>query len=173
MLRWVPFAPHRHVVYSARGALITAASWATGLMLGAFVVFFLGAAMLRNWWSKLPRIALGVTGFALVVWIGVYVALPKVSVRTGRFHPAFVRHDLQSLAMVVNSEWKDSPPKSLAEARRAVVFESGMRTNNFLLGGSIREEDSPGNYVIRQSTNGFDFLWYDGNGAEQTMRGAR
>lgn len=173
MLRWAPFIPYRHVVYSERGAFITSASWATGLMLGAFLLFFLGTIVRRSWKSALPRVALGVTGFALMVLIGVYAVLPKVSVQTGRFHAAFVQHTLRNLALTVLGGWEVSPPKSLVEARRAVVFESGMRTNNFLLGGSIREEDSPGNYVIRQSTNGFEFLWYDSNGAEQTLQGPR
>jgi hypothetical protein len=96
--------------------------------------------------------------------------LPKVAVRTAQFHPFQVRQSLQQLELAVRCNWEDSPPKTLEEARRAVVFENGMRTNNMLLGGVIREEDSPGNYVIRQTTNGFEFLWYDGNGAEQSLR---
>ncbi|MBC8097734.1 MAG: DUF2330 domain-containing protein [Akkermansiaceae bacterium] len=173
MLRWATFTPQRSAVYSRQAAMITAASWATGLMLGIFGLVFLGTAVRRKWGFALPRITLGVVWLALVVFVGVYALLPKVSVRTGRFHPAFVRHTLQSLAVTVEVDWKDSPPKTLTEARRAVVFEEGMTTNNILLGGSIREEDSPGNYGIRQSTNGFEFFWYDGNGAEQTMRTPR
>lgn len=173
MLRWTPFTPQRNAVYSNRAAIITAASWATGLMLGVFLLSFLGAAVSRKWSATRPKIALAVVGISLVVLLGVFVTLPKVAVRTGRQHLAFFRHAMQSLAVTVEAEWADAPPKSLAEARQAVVFEKGMGTNNILLGGVIREEDSPGNYMIRPVTNGYEFIWYDANGAERSMRTPR
>jgi hypothetical protein len=39
---------------------------------------------------------------------------------------------------------------------------------NPFFGGPIHEEDSPGNFILRQTTNGVDFVWFDANGGEQT-----
>ena len=40
---------------------------------------------------------------------------------------------------------------------------------NPLLGGMIREEDSPGNYTLRETTNGIEFLGYDAVGGEHVL----
>lgn len=170
VLRWSGFKPHRDSIYSRQAALTIAANWATGFLLGAYVLVLAGFTMTGGWSVPFPKIAFGLAVVALVGMGVVYAALPKVSVTMVRSHPAFVRHYLKELAAFTILEWQDSPPKSIEEARRAVVFQGSMKTNNFLLGGGIREEDSPGNYVIRQTTNGFEFLWFDGNGAEQTLR---
>jgi hypothetical protein len=39
---------------------------------------------------------------------------------------------------------------------------------NPLLGGPVREEDSPGNYVLRETTNGVGFFWFDVDGGEHS-----
>ncbi len=170
VLRWSGFKPHRDSIYSRQAALTIAANWATGFLLGAYVLVLAGFTMTGGWSVPFPKIAFGLAGVALAGMGVVYATLPKVSVTMVRSHPAFVRHYLKELAAFTILEWQDSPPKSIEEARRAVVFQGSMKTNNLLLGGGIREEDSPGNYVIRQTTNGFEFLWFDGNGAEQTLR---
>jgi len=33
----------------------------------------------------------------------------------------------------------------------------------------VREEDSPGNYILRKNTNGVEFVWFDANGGEQLL----
>ena len=40
---------------------------------------------------------------------------------------------------------------------------------NLLLGGSIREEDSPGNYTLRETEAGIGFITYDAQGAEHVL----
>lgn len=169
VVRWVRFTSHRHEVYSWKAAWTVAGSWATGLMLGSFVLFFTGAILLRDWRPRVSRVAIGVTGFGGVVFGVMMVVLPKVEVQTGRFHRAIMQNDLKQLAVSTQGEWADAAPQTLADARRAVVFEEGLRTNNMLLGGMIREEDSPGNYIIRPTKDGFEFVWFDGNGAEQSV----
>lgn len=168
VLRWTDFVSHRHAVYSWEAALTVAGSWATGLMLGSFVLFFGGTIFCREWRRQLSRVAIGITLFAGLVFGITLAGLPKVEVQTGRFYRIVMQNDMKQLAVSTQLEWADVAPKTLAEARRAVVFENGIRTNNLLLGGVIREEDSPGNYIIRPTTNGFEFVWFDGNGAEQT-----
>jgi hypothetical protein len=37
------------------------------------------------------------------------------------------------------------------------------------MGGLVREEDSPGNYTIRQTDEDFEYIWYDIEGAPQIV----
>jgi len=169
VVRWTDFVSHRHAVYSWEAALTVAGSRATGLMLGSFILFLVGTIFCRQWWQQLSRVAIGITAVAGLVFGVTLAILPKVEVQTGRFHRLSAQNDLKLLAVITQSEWADAAPQTLLEARRAVVVENITRTNNLLVGGVIREEDSPGNYIIRPTTNGFEFVWFDGNGAEQTV----
>ncbi|MGO8929356.1 MAG: hypothetical protein ACLQU3_21025 [Limisphaerales bacterium] len=40
---------------------------------------------------------------------------------------------------------------------------------NPLLGGRVREEDSPGNYTFRETASGLEFVTYDAQGAEHVL----
>ena len=40
---------------------------------------------------------------------------------------------------------------------------------NYLQGGPILEQDSPGNYLIRETGDGLHFLVYDAQGAEHVL----
>ena len=46
------------------------------------------------------------------------------------------------------------------------LYGFGENKTNFVTGESIREEDSPGNYVIREMDGKMKYFWYDINGAE-------
>ncbi len=46
--------------------------------------------------------------------------------------------------------------------------DSGYR-ENLLLGGTLRQEDSPGNYTLRQSATGLEFIGYDAQGTERVL----
>ncbi|MFO1513174.1 MAG: DUF2330 domain-containing protein [Verrucomicrobiota bacterium] len=168
VIRWSPFQPGREVVYSWRGALITAAGWGTGVMLGGFVLALLALWIRGGWRSVLPRAARWIVALAALTLVAVLAFVPKVSVRSERFRPVSARIALERFADRVLARWTASPPKTIEQARLAVIFEPGMTTNNIYLGGVIREEDSPGNYVIRQTTNGFEVHWYDAYGSEHT-----
>ena len=41
-----------------------------------------------------------------------------------------------------------------------------LNRTNLLLGGRIREEDSPGNYRLVEGPAGWELRWYDDRGAE-------
>jgi hypothetical protein len=40
---------------------------------------------------------------------------------------------------------------------------------NFFSGQPWHEEDSPGNYTIRQTAQGIEYLWYDIEGGEHVV----
>jgi hypothetical protein len=61
----------------------------------------------------------------------------------------------------------------VSEAKRkglaVVKNHDGAPMENPLLGGQMKEEDSPGNYTIRKTSEGFDFVCYDAMGGEHVM----
>jgi hypothetical protein len=165
-IRWVPFAPHQEVLYSRKGAAITAANWAMGFILGLSSCAVIALAIKREWRWATTRIAAVVVGFGLLIFCVGYVALPKVPVHFNKLRLYHAQRRLEELGKFVTAHWEQSPPNSLAEARKAAVLNPDPITDNILLGGKIREDDSPGNYQIRQTTNGFEFLWFDRDGGE-------
>ena len=61
---------------------------------------------------------------------------------------------------------------SVEWVRRCLAENSPFRTNvlategtNQFTGQPWREEDSPGNYTLRETTNGIEYTWYDFDGA--------
>jgi hypothetical protein len=112
-----------------------------------------------------------------VVFLVCYYVLPKVEVRTVLLPSHRSAANEKMLQLQVQQNWGEARPATLAEAREGAaraVHELGRDVDhrfdeNLLLGGSIHEEDSPGNYVIRQTTNGFEFIWFDAYGAEHSM----
>ena len=172
-IAWSSYQPHWQTIYSRRGALITAANWAVGLVFCAAVLSVVLLALKHEWRSATGRIVITVFMLGLLVFAITYQALPKVQVRAGRFPRYFLRYLLGSLGQNVVSKWETTPPKSLAEARQTVEEMALPRTENFLLGGKIREEDSPGNYLLRSTESGFEFVWFDADGGEHVARTPR
>jgi Uncharacterized protein conserved in bacteria len=165
-IRWTDFSPVQQTLYSSKGAVKKAADWSTGLLLA---LFLLGSAMIkikrggRHAIAKMIAVVAGISVFTFGI---ICVALPKTVVHSSKFPSMYARMTSQRLNLDALYEWTNSPPKSLDEARRIVSKIPKYVTNNLFLGGEIHEEDSPGNYIIRPATNGFEFIWFDANGGE-------
>jgi hypothetical protein len=41
--------------------------------------------------------------------------------------------------------------------------------DNYFVGGQIREEDSPGNYILRQTNNQLQLVTFNAEGAEEVQ----
>jgi len=144
---------------------------ATGVIVCAFLLMSIVAAIRHEWWSG--KIAGGIVGLGILIFCVQYFTLPKVQVRLNRYPAAIAVYKIQALGRELQTDWKKSPPKSLVEAQTIAAKKSNGYGDNSLLGGKIYQEDSPGNYVIRQTTNGFEFFWFDSYGAKHSIDGAR
>jgi len=151
------------------GARTWAFNWG-GAVLGAGVLFVYFVIPRRFRTRALPGAIWSVSAAAVVTGLVVYLAAPKIEVRLfrGRQAISVSKHLLWTLGTELEFA---TNRESLAEAK-AIVAETmkapsyGMTWENTFLGGRIREEDSPGNYLLRPTTNGYDFLIYDPRGAE-------
>ena len=81
-----------------------------------------------------------------------YLQFQEAARKGGEFNPdaAWVRQQLAE-----TSAWRRE-------------LESKAQTNLFS-GQLWREEDSPGNYTIRETTNGVVYVWYDLEGGENIV----
>ncbi len=170
VVRWRTFAPEQKELYSRKGALVTAANWSAGVLLAfaamAAVRLALRKASASTWSGKFLAVALG----ASLLTLGVaYVVLPQVPVRLERSPTIFAVRHVRNLGINVLADWAETRPTSLLEARSALARAVKSTSDNVLLGGKIHEEDSPGNYVIRQDGTNFQFFWFDVAGGEHNV----
>jgi len=121
-------------------------------------------------WSPLRRAARPITLIGLissVVVLSVFLWLPKVSVRLVSWPGVRARHALSTLAEVVRSGLAVNERANVSIAEIRSLIERVPRylevddPSNVLLGGTIQEEDSPGNYTLRETKEGIEFLGYD------------
>ncbi len=192
-LDWTTFSEKRHHLYSHSGALTLAANWAAGLFTtGLIGVFCTGWAKQNNE----PHVGRYSSRIHVLIWLAagiaaaIYLALPKTPVRLVK--DGALRHRLADILYRISWELLDSqaesPTRSADDTRSRVhSFITVADTNapywkqwarssdwsnwqNYLLGGPLREEDSPGNYTIRETNGQLQFIGYDAQGAEHVFR---
>ncbi|MGH7993125.1 MAG: DUF2330 domain-containing protein [Limisphaerales bacterium] len=174
-LEQTPFTfEQKHRLFSRQGALITALNWGTGCFAaGLAVVCFLVFAS-EKYKTKLPALV-GIMTTAGIVIAGLcYLCLPKIEVKlaTGYFY-GYWREEQFALGMALD----DLSPKTIGEARKGLQELVSNPANaasydlknwdNYFVGGQIREEDSPGNYLLRETNNQLQLVTFDANGGEE------
>ena len=170
-LDWKPFTETRTVVYSRVGALHTVLNQVVPWL----VVIALAAT---GWWrwghrsfvrrgryiTALAAAGVGIAGF--LSWD----SLSKIEVRLQKLPKIYGAMATKSFLIQALSASGLPAQPSAAQLRAAIAIPNTIPPNvrtNVLLGGLIHEEDSPGNYVLRDRTNGLEVLWYDFAAAEQ------
>jgi hypothetical protein len=172
-LRWLPFAEVRHNICSYQGALIFSANCGVSVFASCLLLASIVTAFKPDWQPRLKKVAGLVAVAGVVVAALAFVAVPKTVVRLTN-HP-YLRSqlNLRGLAYLYEDDSQTNHASSLAESRAILktikVSEPKLTAENLLLGGPIREEDSPGNYVLRESTNGVEFVWFDADGGEHNL----
>jgi hypothetical protein len=182
-ITWTPLKEKQRVVYSRKGAKIATANTCVPVLMLGFL------AMAINSWhnSRKPKTATWGYKFgcllAAVSLAGapiVYLCLPKIEVET----PILPAHQMeqvhkQTLSLLLSTnDWKmpgedtGLPPLSAGWIRRQLDVNSRFRMEhlssrsqtNLWLGIPWHEEDSPGNFTLRKTDQGVDYVWYDVEG---------
>lgn len=160
-------------LFSRQGALITALNWGTGLFAtGLLVVCFLAFASEKHK-KQLPR-SVGIVTAASIILVGVsYLSLPKIEVKLVKV-PGFDSHNQQ---LILRMALEENNWSTTAEARAGLREIVSNPTNaasydlnnwdNYFVGGQIREEDSPGNYLLRETNNQLQLVTFDADGREE------
>ena len=174
---WLDLSPDYvqvyHRLYSRQGALSTALNWGTGLLVAGLVIVCLRR---ENRGSKLKLFrqlgtTLGACGLAAVL---IYFSLPKIEVKLIRGH---FWSESQEQQIVLLMALDDAGWRTMTEARAVLqtflsnpTNAAGYYIRNFenpFVGGQVREEDSPGNYLLRETNNQLELVFFYPDGSAQ------
>jgi hypothetical protein len=161
-ISWTPFSEKGTSRFSPQGAWIYALNWGAGVIAASLlttVIFGPGSENRRKRPAKFVGLAIA-SGVILAVII--YCLLPKTEVRLIRRHMPFY----ENFSMLRWIHYAATGETNLAETR--TWFAQGYlphQMENILSGGFIHEEDSPGNYQLRQASNRVECVIYDASGA--------
>jgi hypothetical protein len=174
-LRWVPYRSQGATLYQPLAAYTLAGNVATWLLLlGAVVIWFVYRPLTRQhlspyWFLKLSAACLTVGAITFVVTPRAASGEIEVTRHLGRGEVERIRYSLHNaiedqnllnpstddLSRVVTSlgphYWHDG-----RDARPVTDPFTGER---------LRMEKSPGNIWLQSSTNGFEMIWFDFDGA--------
>ena len=176
---WLEQAPflfeHRNRLFSRQGALTTALNWGVELFAAGLVVVCLLAFASEKYKTKLPR-QVGIVVIASVAVAGfTYLCLPKIEVKLvkARSYYSLWHEEEVTLRLV----WADENWQTLTQARAGFQELISNPTNaanwglknwdNNWVGGQMHEEDSPGNYLLRETNNQLQLIFFNTDGGEE------
>ncbi|HEY4951966.1 MAG TPA: DUF2330 domain-containing protein [Verrucomicrobiae bacterium] len=173
-INWKPFYEKENRLFSRHGALVYA------LNLGAVV---LAAGLLGVYFfiftfdfpkTKLPRWIGNVIAVSIILGGLLYLSLPKIEVKLVKgFFYSYGRQEQLALQIALGDfDWHTT-----IEARtglQALISNPtngipyGIKNwNNYFIGGQVHEEDSPGNYLLRETNNQLQFVTFNYEGGEE------
>jgi hypothetical protein len=175
---WRGFRQKDNVQFSRSGALTYSLNRGVGLFAALLFLAFIVADLSRNVRRDLDKLAAGaaIVGAALTGIL--YLSLHKTEVRVARapgrtaeLNLRYATFELEAgtnvtlaTARAILSDFVASiggPDPARRSLSNVVV--------NPLLGGTVHEEDSPGNYTLRETATGLEFVAYDAQGAEHVL----
>jgi Uncharacterized protein conserved in bacteria (DUF2330) len=177
-LDWEPFREKSSRVYSREAACNYALNRGVGLFAAVLFVALIAADASQRMRPRLRKLAAAVTVAGIALTGILYLALPKTEVRLVREPGGMAEKHLDILYDALQEETNLTPFSVEAIVLgltnspfvQGRIHDYGIRYGeNLLLGGTLRQEDSPGNYTMRETTNGLDFIGYDAQGTERVL----
>jgi hypothetical protein len=174
-LDWTPFSEKKNRLFSQQGALTTALNWGAGLLAaGLFVVCLLAFASKTHKTKLLCLIGIVTVASGILAGL-VYRSLPKTEVIFVQGY----RHSSYAGLVILRRILNDGGWQTMAEARAKLQNVTSNPINspkkfsgnwrNDLVGGQIREEDSPGNYLLRETNQQVQLIIFNGDGGEHVL----
>ena len=166
-LDWRPFTEQKNRLFSRKAALTAALNWSTGILGVSLLVVFILAFNDRKRSPIFSKLAGIMTIFSLSLGVAIWLALPKTEVRLVQIHHGDIEEAFYSMSQEMSDSVTNHAPAAVARAYASNWARQHSETlQNHYLGGPVREEDSPGNYVIREVGGKLQFVCYDAEGAE-------
>jgi hypothetical protein len=176
-LGWTPFEEKENRLFSRQGALTIALNWGAGLFATSLFIVWLLAFVSETQKPKFPR-RIGMITLTSAILVGlVYLSLPKIEVKLvkGGYFRSYNNMREEQLALQIILEEEGWP--SLKQARTTLQNATSNPTNavtyglmnwdNDFAGGQVREEDSPGNYLLRETSNQLQLVTFRPDGGEE------
>jgi hypothetical protein len=164
---WVSFSPtylkHQNHFYSRQGAVNTTLNCGT-YVFGIGLLIVCGLALVSTGCRRTaPRLICMVLLASTVVGALRYESLPQMEVKLVKGGMLGFRSQVREEVMVLRMALHESGYHTAADAQAAIRATISNSTNadhyglkswdNYFVGGQFREEDSPGNYVLRETNN--------------------
>ncbi len=170
----LPFLEKKNRLFSRHGALTIALNWGTGLFAAGWLV-----ACFSAFASETPRIKylqrIGFITLTGIVLVGlVYLSLPKIEVKLVKGY-RLRQWQMEQLALqfwLADGDWHTAADARaglkdlITNPTNAAIYDLKSWDND-LVGGQFREEDSPGNYALRETNSQLQFIIYYPDGAEK------
>jgi hypothetical protein len=167
---------HKSRLFSRHGAWTVALNWGTGFFAIGLMTVCLSAFIDETPKSKISQrvgmvILIGISLVGLV-----YVSLPKIEVKLvkGRLYDQ-TKMELFAVRIALDDmEWHSTADvragiqKIISNPNSATDYSLKNWDNPFV-GGQFREEDSPGNYLLRETNNQLQILTFNRDGAEEVQ----
>lgn len=177
---WQPFARTWKTLWTAEAAWQDTLNAGVSLLMAGLVVTAFSAAVRRS--GGLRFLVLGtlasVVGAALVT-VSTYARLPQTMEFSSRGRGYDWYYDWRQFAETMKYLVAEATPPALApdvetRLRRqlaGLLKERGWghHARNPVTGAAPKEEDSPGNYVIRRNDGRWEVIWFDPVGAEHVV----
>jgi hypothetical protein len=169
-LEWRDFRETRNRHFSHAGAATLALNWGAGILLVGMAAAYVVARSARPGNPKYsPPLQLALA-ISLLVGGMIYLLLPKIEVRLVKRPLSDTQYNQYFVSRLVHGE-------TLLEARRLLAKPTNFfpaaewerLASNHYLGVPIHEEDSPGNFVLREKDGYVEYVIYDSQGAESVL----
>ncbi len=177
---WTGFQPKQRLLYSYPGAKIVAENLAITVLVAAALLLYAARNVVYPWADKARMIGRVLILTGILGGVLVYFALPKTEVTVKTMPGSYTRYLHRSIGAAIEDIWEKAtnrPAEPTADWVRTqinsplkVTFAPWGGLTNYFLGQPMREEDSPGNYTLRETTIGVEYVWYDVNGAEHPVQ---
>jgi hypothetical protein len=162
-ISWLPFSEKTTILASCHGAFIYAVNWGAGLIAATLLSAFAFGPGGENRKIRLAGFVGAAAAAGIVLTAMIYFLLAKTEMRYVLGYRTPRLETLSNLRLVQSAA---SMETNLTEVRAFIADGSiGPHLQNYLSGGLIREEDSPGNYQLRQCSNHVECVIYDARGA--------
>jgi hypothetical protein len=177
-LDWGVFWEKESRLYSPQGARTYAFNWGAAVFAAGLLFAWLASVSSEPNRRRLLTLGSGATVLGLVLASVLHLALPKTEVRLVKMPGARTHSNLYSVSYELETETNLTPATAravLAEVSKSLDVRYKRSDSgddymaNFLLGGRVREEDSPGNYTFRQTASGLELVSYDAQGTEHLL----
>jgi hypothetical protein len=173
-VEWDGKATKDEIVYSTRGAAITAANWAAVLPCAAILTLAVHRRKAVTAVQPMTRLLSTAAGASVVIGIFSFFSLPMVEVRLRSFFDLYLTQSgATQLALEAANRLSTNEPITIQSVRKALAasmpwVQKYSRTNLHCRLPD-REEDSPLNYSLRQTPQGVELLFYDWTGAAKVI----
>jgi hypothetical protein len=182
-LDWTSFSEKKNHMFSHSGALTIALNWGSWLLVGSLL-----AIWVFRFFCEMNRYkVLRLVGIVIAASFGlaglIYSSLPKTEVRLVKVRFGEDQNNLSALYYYLLDTNSMTRAEISVEAKHLLSNPTndvdwvnwsksqGWKSwDNHLIGGQIREEDSPGNFTLRENGNQIEFITYDAQGAEHVQQ---